>query len=148
MILIDVNLLVYAVFVDSPVHEAARDWVEVTLGGKEPVALPWPVLTGFVRVSTNPRVMTHPLTLDESIAHLDAWLVLPTVRVVEPTRAHREEFARALLGAKATGNLVSDAHLAALAVEHDCVVASTDEDFRKFPGLRWFNPLRPDLPRT
>lgn len=141
MILIDVNLLVYAVFADSLRHGAAHQWVDATLGGTEPVALPWAVLTGFVRISTNPRVMTNPLTIDEAIAYLDEWPALPAVRIIGPTQRHREEFAKSLRVAKATGNLVSDAHLAALAVEHGCRLASTDEDFRRFPDLRWFNPL-------
>ena len=91
--------------------------------------------------------MTKPLTIDEAIAELEEWLALPIARVIGPTQRHREEFARMLRGAKAAGNLVSDAHLAALAVEHGCTLASTDDDFRKFPGLRWFNPLVPEVPR-
>ena len=147
MILVDVNLLVYAVFTDSLRHDVAREWLDATLGGTEAVALPWAVLAGFIRISTNPRVMTNPLTINEAIADLDEWLTLPVVRVIGPTRGHWEEFARMLRGADAKGNLVSDAHLAALAVEHGCTLASTDDDFRKFPGLRWFNPLVPEVPR-
>ena len=143
MILVDVNLLVYAVFINSPRHGPAREWIDATLGGTEFVALPWAVLAGFVRISTNPRVINHPLTLDEALAYLDDWLSLPVVRVIGPTPGHREEFARMLRGAKAMGNLVSDAHLAALAVEYGCTLASTDDDFQKFPGLRWINPLVP-----
>ena len=149
MILIDVNLLVYAVFADSPRHEAAREWLDATLSHTEPVALPWAVLAvlaGFVRVSTNSRAMTHPLTVGEAIAYLDEWLALPVVQVIGPTKRHQEEFARMLRAAQATGNLVSDAHLAALTVEHGCSLASTDDDFRKFPALNWFNPLASRLP--
>lgn len=146
MILIDVNLLVYAVFADSVRHDVAREWLDATLGGTETVALPWAVLAGFVRVSTNPRATSNPLTVDEAIVYLDEWLALPIVQVIGPTRRHREEFARMLRGAKATGNLVSDAQLAALAIEHGCTLVSTDDDFLKFPGLRWFNPLVPVPP--
>ena len=143
MILVDVNLLIHAVFADSQRHVAARVWLDGALGGEEPVALPWVVLAGFIRIATNPRAMTDPLTLEDALARVDEWLALPAVRVVGPTPRHRVEFARMLRGAQATGNLVSDAVLAALAEEHDCTVASTDGDFARFPGLRWFNPLAP-----
>ena len=141
MILIDANLLIYAVFRDSARHEPARAWLEATLSGSEPVALPWAVLAAFVRLSTNPRVITQPLTLDEALAHIEEWLDLPCVRAIDPTERHRVEFARMLRSAQAVGNLVTDAHLAALAVEHRCRLASTDADFARFSGLDWFNPL-------
>ena len=141
MVLVGVNLLVYAVFKDSVRHEAARAWLDTTLSGTEPVALPWVVLAGFIRISTNPRIMSVPLTLDQALDYLDEWPVLPVVRVVGPTSAHQQVFARMLRAASATGNLVSDAHLAALATEHGCSLASTDDDFQKFPGLHWLNPL-------
>ena len=141
MVLVDVNLLVYAVFADSPRHEAARKWLDAALNGVEPVALPWVVLAGFIRISTNPRIMSVPLTLDLATGYVDEWLSLPVVRVVGPTQTHRQIFARMLRAANATGNLVSDAHLAALATEHGCSLVSTDDDFQRFPDLRWFNPL-------
>ena len=141
MLLVDVNLLVYAVFKDSARHEAAREWLDATLSGTEAVALPWVVLAGFIRISTNPRIMSVPLTLDQAIGYVDEWLGLSTVRVVGSTSAHQQVFARMLRAAGATGNLVSDAHLAALATEHGCYLASTDDDFQKFPGLHWLNPL-------
>ena len=141
MMLVDVNLLVYAVFSGSSRHEAARAWLDAALGGTESVALPWAVLAGFIRISTNPRVMSEPLSLEEAIGHMEEWLALPIVQMIGPTLRHGVEFARMLRVAHATGNLVSDAHLAAVAVEHGCEIASTDEDFAKFPGLRWFNPL-------
>jgi toxin-antitoxin system PIN domain toxin len=141
MVLVDVNLLVYAVFEDSPRHVQARLWLDGLLGGSEPVALPWAVLTSFVRISTNPRVMTEPLTLEEALAYMDEWLALPIVRTPGPTTAHGAWFSQMLRGAQALGNLVSDAHLAALAGEYNCTLASTDSDFAKFPGLRWIDPL-------
>ena len=141
MLLVDVNLLVYAVFEDSARHEAAREWLDLTLRGTEPVALPWAVLTGFIRISTNPRIMSVPLTLDQAIGYVDEWLALPVVRVIGPTHAHQQVFARMLRATNATGNLVSDAQLAALATEHGYSLASTDDDFRRFPGLHWLNPL-------
>ena len=141
MMLVDVNLLVYAVFKDSAHHETAREWLDATLSGIEAVALPWVVLMGFIRISTNPRIMSVPLTLDEAIGYVDEWLALSIVRVIGPTQVHQSVFARMLRAASATGNLVSDAHLATLATEHGCSLASTDNDFQRFPGLRWFNPL-------
>ena len=141
MMLVDVNLLVYAVFEDSARHDTARAWLDAALGGTESVALPWVVLMGFIRLSTNPRIMSAPLTLDQALGYVDEWLALPTVRIIGPTPTHQQVVTRMLRAANASGNLVSDAHLAALAAEHGCSLASTDDDFRKFPGLRWFNPL-------
>jgi uncharacterized protein len=145
MILVDVNLLLYAGFREMPEHDAAHGWLEQTLAGREAVALPWAVLSAFIRLSTNPRVMARPLTLDEALAHVDEWLDLQSVRVIGPTDRRRLEFARMLRGARATGNLVTDAHLAALAVEHGCRLASVDRDFAKFPGLNWFNLIAQEL---
>jgi toxin-antitoxin system PIN domain toxin len=141
VILVDANLLIYGVFRDSARHDAARTWLDSTLSGAESVAMPWAVLAAFIRLATNPRIMTEPLTLDEALSHIEEWLDLQIVSVVLPTERHRIEFARMLRGAKATGNLVTDGHLAALAIEHGCRVASTDGDFARFPGLDWFNPL-------
>ena len=141
MILIDVNLLIYAIFRDSARHEAAHTWLDATLGGSEPVALPWAVLSAFVRLSTNPRVVTEPLTPEEALSYLEQWLSVPTVRVVEPSAAHLNVFSRIVREVRAAADLVADAHLAAIAIEHGCRVASTDSDFARFPGLQWFNPV-------
>ena len=141
MVLVDVNLLMYAVFEDSPRHAEARPWLDSLFGGSEPVALPWAVLTAFVRISTNRRVMTTPSMLDEALAYINEWLALPIVCTPGPTSEHGAWFSQMLRGAQAVGNLVSDAHLAALAGEHNCTLASTDSDFGRFPGLRWFDPL-------
>ena len=141
MILIDVNLLIYAVFSNSARHAGARDWLDDTLSGIEAVALPWAVLSAFVRLATNPSVATQPLTVDDALAHVEEWLDLPVVRVIGPTEAHLVVFARMLRDTKAVGNLVPDAHLAAIAIEHGCRLASTDGDFARFPDLDWFNPL-------
>ena len=141
MILVDVNLLLYAAFREMPEHDAAHEWLEQTFAGDEAVALPWAVLGAFIRLGTNPRVMAQPLTLDEGLAYVDEWLDLPSVRVIGPTDRHRVEFSRMLRGAQATGNLVTDAYLATLAIEHGCRLASVDADFYKFPDLDWFNPI-------
>lgn len=142
MRIVDVNLLLYALDETSPRHGRARPWLEQTLSGGETVALPWTVLLAFVRLSTRAVVFTNPLTADEALDLVDAWLALPSVTVVHPGRRHAA-VVRELLGAVGTaGNLVTDAHLAALAIEHGAELCSCDADFSRFPGVRWLDPLR------
>lgn len=141
MVLVDVNLLINAIHTGSPDHAAAKAWLDELLCGGEPVGLPWAVIVGFVRITTNPRITTHPFTLEESLAQVRDWLALPAVKILHPTAGHERQFAEQCRAARATGNLVTDAHLAALAIEHDCELASNDVDFARFPGLRWINPL-------
>ena len=144
MELVDVNLLINAVHTASPDHWRARAWLDGKLQRREAIGLPWAVLVGFVRITTNPRITNHPFTLDEALAQVREWLAPPGAAVLHPTGEHARHFAEQCLAASATGNLVSDAHLAALAVEHGCELASNDADYGKFPGLRWINPLRAD----
>lgn len=141
MILVDANILLYAEDALSPNHEAAREWWDAQLSGSEPVALCWPVLTAFIRIGTNARLHRHPLLLSEAVDRVQSWLDQPCVSVIHPTETHWLALQRMLVSGKATGNLVSDAHLAALAVEHHCVLCSTDADFARFRGLKWKNPL-------
>lgn len=141
MILPDVNLLVLATATRAPDHIRAKQWLDDLLRSAELVGIPWAVLVGFVRVRTNPRAVTDPFTVDEALEQVAAWLALPGVVALQPTSRHEYRFAELCRSANATGNLVSDAHLAALAIEHNCVLASNDADFSRFPGLRWFNPL-------
>ena len=141
MVLVDVNLLVYSVHLDDPAHQEAAAWLDGLLHQPEPVALPWQVLIGFVRVVTNPRVSRHPLSANRALEIVQDWLALPNVVALRPTQAHFRHFAACCQAANATGNLVTDAHLAALAIEHGAELASNDTDFARFPGLRWFNPL-------
>lgn len=141
MILIDANLLLYAEDSLSPQHEVARTWWDSQLSGTAPVLLCWPVLTAFIRISTNHRLHRRPLTLKEAIERVQSWLDQPCVRLIEPTEQHWITFQKMLKGGHATANLVSDAHLAALAVEHNSLLCSTDADFTRFPGLKWNNPL-------
>ncbi len=143
MILVDANLLLYAEDSLSAQHEAAREWWDGQLSGTEPVLLCWPVLTAYLRIGTNLRLHRRPLTPKEAIERVQSWLDQPCVRLVHPTEQHWPVFQKLLRGSHATGNLVSDAHLAALAVEHNCTLCSTDADFRRFPGLKWRNPLDP-----
>lgn len=142
MILIDANLLLYAQDSLSSDHDAARKWWDDQLSGSEPVGLCWPVLTAFIRISTNSRLHRRPLTTDEAVEQTQSWFGQPCVRIVQPTEEHWPLFQRMLRQGRATANLVSDAHLAALAIEHNCELQSTDSDFARFPGLKWKNPIR------
>ena len=101
----------------------------------------WPVLSAFLRIATNARLHRRPLSLKEAIDRVESWLEQPCTRVIGGTEEHWRFFRRLLQAGKATGNLVSDAHLAALAIEHNCILCSTDSDFARFPGLKWKNPI-------
>lgn len=141
MILVDANILLYAEDSLSEHHEAARNWWDEQLSGTDPVGLCWPVLTAFIRIATNARLQQRPLTLQEAIERVQSWLDQPCVRVLECTDQHWPLFQQMLRSGNATANLVSDAHLAALAVEHNSVLCSTDTDFARFRGLKWKNPI-------
>jgi len=141
MVLVDVNLLISATVAQAPNHLPARSWLNALVQGDEEIGLPWAVLVGFVRIATNPRALTNPFTLDAALRQVGDWLALPGVRILHPTLNHERHFSEMCRASKATGNLVTDAHLAALAIEHDCELASNDADFGRFPGLRWVNPL-------
>ena len=141
MILVDANILLYAEDQLSPGHAAARSWWDAQLSKDSPVCLCWTVLGAFIRIGTNPRVFEHPLSLDQAISRVQSWLDQPCTRVVRPTERHWTVFRKMLLEGQAVANLVTDAHLAALAVEHGCELISTDSDFSRFHGIRWRNPL-------
>ena len=141
MKLIDLNLLLYAVNRDAVHHRAAKRWLEVTLSSDEPVGFPWVVLLGFIRVSTHQRIMETPLTVEQALSVVDGWLALPLVRTIEAGPEHWAILRRILDEVGAAGNLTSDAHVAALAIENGCELCSTDADFGRFRHLRWTNPL-------
>lgn len=141
MTLVDANILLYAEDSLSEHHEAARTWWDERLSGSEPVCLCWPVLTAFIRISTNPRLHQRPLTLNEATERVQSWLDQPCVRILHSSEQHWPIFQEMLRAGNATGNLVSDARLAALAIEHNCQLCSTDLDFARFPGLKWANPV-------
>jgi uncharacterized protein len=141
MILVDANLLLVAEDSQAALHAGARDWWDMQLSGDDPVCLCWTVLTAFVRIGTNPRVYQRPLTIPEARARVQSWLEQPCVRIIHATGRHLDVFGHLLAAGQATANLVPDAHLAALAIEHGCVRYSTDGDFARFPGLTWKNPL-------
>ncbi len=142
MILVDVNVLLYAEDSTSAHHRQMKGWWDSLLSGSEEIALCWPVLSGFMRITTNPRILLNPMTTEEACTKVNRWLAQPCVRLVTPTARHWNLFSELMKKVQATANLVPDAHLAALAIEHDCVLASCDTDFAKFPGLRWINPLK------
>ena len=142
MILVDANLVLYAEDALSPQHEAARTWWDAQLSGASPVCLSWGVLCAFIRISTNSRVYERPLDLDQAMSRVQSWLDQPCVRLVHPTERHWTVLQALLKEGQALGNLVTDAHLAALAVQHGCTLMSTDGDFARFPKLKWSNPLQ------
>ena len=141
MILVDANILLYTRNNLSDHHQAARNWWDAQLSGSDPVGLCWPVLMAFIRIGTNARLHRNVLTLTDSIIHVQSWLDQPCVRILEPTEAHWKIFQKMLTAGNATANLVTDAHLAALAIEHNAQLCSTDRDFARFPGLKWSNPI-------
>jgi toxin-antitoxin system PIN domain toxin len=141
MKLIDLNLLVYAANTDSPQHAKAKAWVEATLSGEETIALPWIVILGFLRVTTNPRIFTHPLATADAIAIVDSWLARANVVAQPPGAEHWRELRAQIEKTGTAGNLTTDAHLAAIAIEHGAELCSTDADFGRFSNLRWSNPI-------
>ena len=141
MILVDANILLYAEDQLSSRHDAAREWWDAQLSQSSPVCLCWTVLGAFIRIGTNPRVFEHPLSLDQALSRVQSWIDQPCTRIVNPTERHWTVFQNMLREGQAVANLVTDAHLAALAVEYGCELMSTDSDFSRFSGIQWRNPL-------
>lgn len=141
MKLTDVNLLLYALDATAPRHRAARRWLEEQLSGTETFAFTWVVLLAFMRLATNPRVFQKPLEPAEAFDIVDGWLAQPCATVVHPTDRHPAVLRELLEPLGTAGNLTTDAHLAALAIEHGAELCSCDADFSRFPGLRWNDPL-------
>ncbi len=141
MILPDINLLLYAHNSAAPGHAAARQWWEDLLNREQPVGLPWAVVFGFVRLVTHPAILTTPLDPTAALDRVTTWFDQPCVQPLEPGPRHLA-IARTLFAAtNVAGRLTTDTHLAALAIEHQCELHSNDNDFERFPGLRWRNPL-------
>lgn len=143
MKIVDVNLLLYAVNEDAPLHAQARPWLETVLSGRETVGFAWGVLLAFLRLSTRAAVFPRPLAPEGSLDVIDAWLSQPCSTIVHPGERHLRILRDLITPLGAGGNLASDAHLAALAIEHGAELCSCDSDFSRFPGLRWRNPLVP-----
>lgn len=141
MKIVDANLLLYATDRRSPRHEAARPWLERQLSGDETIAFAWVVLLAFLRLSTNPHVFDRPLTPGRALDTIDGWLGQACAVIVQPGDRHAAVVRQLLDPLGTAGNLVNDAHLAALAIEHGAELSSCDSDFSRFSGLRWTNPL-------
>ena len=139
--IVDANLLLYARNADDARGERAADWLEGVLNGPVRVGLPWQTLTAFLRIATNPRVFSDPLDPGDAWRQVEAWLAAPAAWVPVPTARHGEVLGHLITDLRVTAGLVSDAHLAALALEHGVGVWSTDRDFTRFPGLRFEDPL-------
>ncbi len=139
--LVDANVLIYAIDDSSPHHERARVWLSAQLDGPVRVGIPWASITAFIRLVTHPRVMTNPLPPHSAWDRVNDWLERDVVWTPVPTPRHAQIFGSLIVNHHLTGNLVADAHLAALAIEHGLVVYSADSDFARFPTLTWRNPL-------
>lgn len=140
MKLVDTNILLYAVDRDGKHFGTARRWVEDTLNGAHGLAFAWLALVGFVRLSTRPGILNRPLSVADALTVQDDWLTCPNTKILQPGQRHADIFARLLLTVGTGGNLTNDAHLAALAIEHNAEMTSFDRDFKRFPGLK-FNHL-------
>jgi toxin-antitoxin system PIN domain toxin len=140
-VLVDANILLYAVDETSPFHDRAHHWLEDALNGSRRVGLPWASLTAFLRIVTNPRALAEPLAPAAAWALVEAWLDAPTVWVPGPGRGHRVILGRLVGDLDLRANLIPDAALAALCIEHGLVMVSADSDFARFTEVTWHNPL-------
>jgi toxin-antitoxin system PIN domain toxin len=138
----DINLLVYAYNVAAPQHAAAKAWWERLLNSEEPVGLPWATAVGFIRLMTHRAVLANPLEPRRAVEHVRSWHARHNVVALEPGPQHLDILARLFDAVGVAGALTTDAHLAALAIEHQSELCSNDADFARFPGLRWRNPLK------
>jgi len=142
MTLVDTNILLYLANREAPQHERVAKWTEQLFASRENVGLPWPTIWGFLRISTNIRLWPRSTaSAAEAFAHIREWLTQPGVTVVTPGPRHAELLEHLVTQYAASGPLVSDAVLAAIALEHGATLASTDRDFSRFPDLKWVNPL-------
>jgi uncharacterized protein len=141
MIIPDINLLVFAYNELAPHHARAKEWWESLLSHETVVGIPWAVTFGFIRLMTHRQVLENPVPVDACCAAVEQWYARPNVQPVQPGSRHFSLFKAFLSEIRTGGDLVTDAHLAALAVEHSAELHSNDSDFSRFSGLRWTNPL-------
>lgn len=141
MILPDINALVYAYDATSRHHASAKTWWEGLMNNPQMVGLAWVVLLGFIRITTNPRIFQTPYSPDQTLTIIESWLEQPHVRIIQPSDGHFVLLSGLLREASTAGNLTTDAHLAALAIERGLVLHTTDADFARFPGLKWKKPF-------
>ncbi|MEX2620802.1 MAG: type II toxin-antitoxin system VapC family toxin [Egibacteraceae bacterium] len=139
--IVDANVLLYARNAADPHHDAAREWLEGALNGDTRVGLAWQSLTAFLRIATNPRAFPDPLSPEQAWRQVEAWLDAPSAWVPHPTEQYRRVLGRLVRNHEVRGALVTDAQLAALAIDHGVELVSTDPDFGRFPELRWVDPL-------
>ncbi len=142
MIIPDVNILLHAYRKESPQHSEARHWWEQTLERQRPIGLAWVTILGFIRITTHRGISVHPLFPADAMRRIQALLENPHVQIIAPGEQHAEILFELLEKVGVAGNLTTDAHLAALALEYQAEIASTDTDFARFPRLRWFNPIQ------
>ncbi len=142
MIVVDVNLLLYAYDSASPQHEYAKSWWEQQLSSADLVALPWMTILGFLRITTNSRIFDQPFSIQESMDHVESWIDRKSVKILHPTERHWDVLQQLLAKTNGVANHVPDAHLAALAIEHGALLCSTDQDFARYAELSWVNPLQ------
>ena len=141
MILLDANILIYAYSTTSPHHEAARVWLETTMSERKEVRLAWVAIAAFIRIITNSHLYKEIYSLEEACDRIDDLLSMSNVAILQPTERHWTILKRLLIGDQATQNLVTDAHLAALAIEHGASICTNDKDFTRFTGLKVINPI-------
>jgi len=141
VIVLDVNLLLYAYDATSDRHPAAREWLARVLSGPELIGLPWQVVWAFLRLSTNSRIFANSISMEKAIGIVQSWMELKHVRLLAPGERHWSILQRMLIEGDIRGPRATDAELAALTIEHGGTLYSTDRDFARFPGLRWVNPL-------
>ena len=141
MKIVDINLLIYAINKDAPHHSKAKKWLEDSLSSDEPFGFAWIVILGFLKIVTNGRIMPTPLMPEVAIGSVNDWLLQPPSLTIVPSRKHWSIFKELLTPLGVAANLTSDAHLAALSIEHGARLYSTDNDFSRFQSLRWTNPI-------
>ncbi len=141
MIVVDVNLLIYAYDTTCPEHREAREWVEKVFSGDEPLGIPWQNIAAFLRILTYPGLLGERFTMRQVLAVVDEWVAMPHVRLLAPGERHWALFREMLVKGSVRGKLTTDAALAPLTIEYGGVLHTNDRDFARFPGLRWVNPL-------
>ena len=142
MIVVDATILLYAYDSTSWHHQKAREWVERTFSSEASVGLPWQSVAAFLRIMTNPRLPGERLTIGEAVEIIDQWLAQPNIQLLSPAENHWPLLRHMMIEGQAQGPLVTDAQVAALAIEYGGVLHTTDRDFARFPKLRWTNPLK------
>jgi hypothetical protein len=140
VIVVDANILIYAFDSTSPFQERAQAWLESALDGGEELGFPLSSLLAFVRIGSDPRVFIEPMSVEDAIEEVTAWLARPRARLVQPTSQHWMTLAAVATAGKVRGAQITDAHIAALALEHGATLCTTDRGFRRYPGLEVLDP--------